>query len=219
MSVLDNLDNSSVLDDLNNSLNVIDDINSQQIYIASYSNETDVPVVTPVVPICFVSGSKVLTDNGLIEIQNINTNIHTIRNKKIIALTKTKLSQNYLVKVNKGSLYKNVPDMDTVMSPNHKIFYSGKMIEVKDIIGKMIGVSKISYNGEFLYNILLETHEKIIVNNLITETLSPNNIVSLIYRSCQNETEKNILFNELNEIIVKNDLDKFVKLSKKLSKK
>ena len=35
----------------------------------------------------------------------------------------------------------------------------------------------IQYTGEPLYNVLLETHDTMIVNNLVVETLNPKHIV------------------------------------------
>ena len=45
------------------------------------------------------------------------------------------------------------------------------------------GIYKVKYNGEVLYNVLLENkHDKMIVNNLICETLDPtNNIAEMHY--------------------------------------
>jgi hypothetical protein len=40
----------------------------------------------------------------------------------------------------------------------------------------------VDYSGETLYNVLVEEHDKMIVNNLICETLHPNNPVAKFYR-------------------------------------
>lgn len=211
MSVIDDLNISNVLDDLNNS-NVIDEINEPQLYMIPSTT----PDILPNAPICFVAGSKVCTDQGIIEIENINKYKHTIRNKKIVALTKTTLSQNYLIQIEKDALYKNAPNAITTISPNHKIFYSGKMIAAKDLVDKVKGVNKIKYNNEILYNILLENHDKMIVNNLISETLSPGNIVALIYTSKLNQKKKNNIIVELNKAIKKNDIKSFMRIGNKL---
>ena len=36
-------------------------------------------------------------------------------------------------------------------------------------------IYKIKYNGDILYNILMKNHSNISVNNMICETLKPNN--------------------------------------------
>ena len=58
-----------------------------------------------------------------------------------------------------------------------------------------------------------------IVNNLISETLSPNNIISLIYTSKLNQKQKNNIIVKLNEAIKKNDINSFIKIGNKLCKK
>ena len=175
-NVLDNLDRRNVLDQLDIP-NVLDELEISNGFDNYNIIADDLPMQeeTSYVPICFIAGSNVVTDQGIVEIQNINTSIHTIRKMKIVALTKTQLYDNYLVEINKSALYKNVPNKHTIISPNHKVFYLGNMICSKDLIGKVDGVHKTSYNNEILYNILLEKHDKMIVNNLITETLDPTN--------------------------------------------
>ena len=44
----------------------------------------------------------------------------------------------------------------------------------------------VNYNDEFLYNVLLEEPSKMIVNNLICETLHPDNLIAQIYRFLPN---------------------------------
>lgn len=172
--------------DVLNNLNNLDLLNEIDIMPSVSANTESIPIV----PICFVKGSKVLTDQGLIEIQNIDIHFHTIREKKIVAITKTKLSQDFLVQIKKHSLYKNVPNECTQMSPNHKLLYNSQMISAKDLIGKVIGIEAIPYNNETLYNVLLETHSKMIVNNLISETLDPMNIIGVLYNSALNPDKK-----------------------------
>jgi hypothetical protein len=211
MSALDDLNNSNVIDDLNNS-NGLDDLTEPQLFNVTPST----PFIPPTAPICFIAGSNVVTDQGIVEIQNVNESLHTIRGKKIVALTRTKLSQNYLVQIEKDSLYNNVPNKKTTMSPNHQIFYCGKMVAAKELLGEVEGVNKVEYDGEVLYNILLEKHDKMVVNNLISETLSPNNIIALIYNSKLGQEEKNRIIVELNEATKKNDVKSYIKLGKRL---
>ena len=51
----------------------------------------------------------------------------------------------------------------------NKVFYKGKMIEASKITKK-----RQKYNGELLYNVLMEEHNKMSVNNMIVETLDPS---------------------------------------------
>jgi len=51
----------------------------------------------------------------------------------------------------------------------------GEMIPADELLGKYKGVRSVPYNGETLYNILMAQHDVIIVNNLVCETLHPDN--------------------------------------------
>lgn len=42
-------------------------------------------------------------------------------------------------------------------------------------------IIKIKNNGRILYNILMEKHDKMMVNNLVAETLDPKNSVAKLY--------------------------------------
>jgi hypothetical protein len=73
------------------------------------------------------------------------------------------------------------------------------MTKPKSLIGQVNGVYNKKYNGEILYNVLLETHEKMIVNNLIVETLDPTNIVAQLYNGSLTETERNNTIIKINQ--------------------
>jgi hypothetical protein len=55
------------------------------------------------------------------------------------------------------------------------------MIKAKHLVELVENVSLVPYNGQPLYNILLEEHEKMQVNNLIVETLHPEHKVAKLY--------------------------------------
>ncbi len=171
--------------------------------------------ILPLVDICFLSGSNVKTDQGLVAIENIDKSIHTIRGNKIFCLTKTKILGKYLIKIKKGALGNNVPDKDTIISGNHKIFYKSVMIPAKKLVNIVNGVEKILYNNEILYNILLEKYDMMIVNNMIAETLHPKNIVSIINILKISENEKINIIKKLNKIIIENDFLKYKKVYQK----
>jgi len=150
--------------------------------------------------ICFPKGTPIVTDQGLIEIQKINPEKNTIRGKQIVTITETVTPDNYLVCFEKDSLGPNIPSQKTVMTKNHCIFYKGVMVKAEEFLNKFENIKKVKYNGEPLYNVLLKTHDKMMVNNLITETLSPKNRVARLYY-CLNlvkPEEKEILIQEFN---------------------
>jgi ornithine carbamoyltransferase len=53
--------------------------------------------------------------------------------------------------------------------------------EYTSIKGKFENVIKVKYTGEILYNVLMEEYSQMRVNNLICETLHPNNIIAKLY--------------------------------------
>ena len=152
----------------------------------------------PASAICFPAGTPILTDQGFVSIEQININKNTIRNKKIVAITKTTTIEKHIVCIEKDSFGPNIPSQKTFISRNHKVFYNKQMIKTKDLIGVVDGVNNKKYNGEILYNVLLNNHDKMIVNNLIVETLDPNNIVAKIYNGTLNEKDVNKVIENIN---------------------
>ena len=151
--------------------------------------------------VCFPAGTPIKCDQGLIDIEKINPDIHTVRGKKIVAITQTITPDKHIVCIEKNAFGKNIPSQQTIISKDHKIFYNGKLIKAKEFVGKIDGVTYISYNREILYNVLLEEHDKMVVNNLICETLHPDNGVAKLYRVLPtlSSEEQEELIMELNK--------------------
>ena len=158
--------------------------------------------------ICFPGETLITTNQGNVPIEQINPIIHTIRNKKIVAITKTTTPDKYLVCFEKDSLGKNIPSKTTIITENHRIFYRGKMLKAKLFIEKFVSVYKIEYTGEFLYNVLMEDDNKMMVNNLICETLSPTNSIAQIYKQLQtlSHSDQITLIKTYNEYVVENNI-------------
>ena len=135
----------------------------------------------PISNICFPKGTLITTNQGNIPIEKINPDIHTIRNKKIVAITQTITKDKYLVCFNKNVLGNNIPSQKTIVSNNHCILYKGHMVKAKNFIDKIENVKKVKYTGEILYNVLMEEADKMMVNNLICETLDPANGIAKLY--------------------------------------
>jgi hypothetical protein len=153
----------------------------------------------PVISICFPAGTPVVTDQGIIAIEKINSTKNTIRGKKIVAITKTVTIEDKIICIEKDALGSNIPSQNTLISRNHKLFYNKQMIKAKHLVGYVDGVFNKKYNGEILYNVLLETYEKMIVNNLIVETLDPKNIVAQLYNGNYTDEEKNSIIVNINQ--------------------
>jgi len=135
--------------------------------------------LTPVIAsnICFVAGTPVNTDDGPVAIENLGS--HTIRNKKIVGITRTLYSGTHLIRLDRHSIERNVPSQTTIVTPLHKIRYKHRMTCAGDI---PTGVS-IPYEGQLLYNVLLDHYGTMSVNGMIAETLHPNNIVARLHHT------------------------------------
>ncbi len=166
----------------------------------------------PPVPICFPKGTPVTTNQGLVAIEKLNTDIHTIRGKKIVAITQTRPLFTHIVSIEKDALGKNVPSATTQISKEHRVFYKGKMTRAVDLIGLCDRVVEIPYNRETLYNVLMEKHSHMMINNLVCETLNPDNIMAIICGGKYNSSEQKKICAELTNIIKENNIPAYSKL-------
>jgi hypothetical protein len=171
-----------------------------------YSYETFTNIISN---ICFPAGTPIVTNQGIIAINKINPKIHTIRNKKIVAITKTVSPDKYLVRFEKDALGPNLPSEATTMTKNHMLFYQGQMLKADNFLRThRETVSKVPYNGQVLYNVLLEEHDKMVVNNLICETLHPKNYVAKMYRIMKylNPKQRTEFIQKINKEIIRRDI-------------
>jgi uncharacterized delta-60 repeat protein len=130
-------------------------------------------------PICVPKGTPILTDQGLLPIEQIDTNKHTISNRPIVAITQTITPEKSLVCFEKNSLGINCPTKRTLMTPGHCVAYKGKLVQSKEFVGRIEGVYTVPYNGkDILYNVLMNGHSLMNVNGMILETLHPENKVA-----------------------------------------
>ena len=174
-----------------------------------YITRAPAPPAPPATNICFPAGTPIQTDQGIIAIDQLNPDIHTINKKSIVDITKTITYDNFLVCFKKNALGLAYPTSKTLMSKNHKVYYQGKMREAKTFIGHFEKVIKVKYTGEILYNVLMEKHSEMRINNLICETLNPNNIIAKLYtKKCKytNAVRDNIVV-LLKECLKKQDYE------------
>ena len=172
---------------------------------------TQIPIQPPAAPICFPKGTPVATDQGIIAIEQLNSDKHTIRGKEIVAITQSQPLQKHIVCFEKDSLSKNVPSQETLCSMEHKVFYKGEMMKARNIVDVCENVTFNPYNGETLYNVLLKKHDKMMINNLICETLHPKNIMAKI-STMKDIQKKNKAIQELTKIIKDNNVPEYQKL-------
>jgi hypothetical protein len=169
-------------------------------------------VTEAMVPICFPKGTPVTTNQGDIAIEKLNLDIHTIRGKKIVAITQSRPLHKYIISIEKDAFGKNVPSAPIQISKEHKVFYKGEMVKAKDLVEVCEGVTRIPYNGETLYNVLMEKHDKMMINNVICETLDPKNIMAKICCGKYNRVEQAKICKELNDIIKADNVSAYKKL-------
>ena len=140
-------------------------------------------IITPV-NTCFPAKTEIRTDQGIVHIEKLNPKIHTLNHgQKIVGITETIHRDSRLVCIEKCALGKNMPDKTTTISPNHRVLYKGKMVKSKDLIEAAVpNVRFVPYeNNESLYNVLLEKHGRMVVHNLICETLDPKSGVAKLH--------------------------------------
>ncbi len=130
-------------------------------------------------PICLVAGTPILTDQGIVPIEKIDTTKHTINNKRIVAVTKAISPEKHLVCFEANSMGINCPTQRTIMTPGHEVLHKSKLVQAKHFVGRVTGVHTMPYNGkDVLYNVLQEQHGLMRVNGMLLETLHPNNKVA-----------------------------------------
>ena len=197
----------SVTIDNNNNI-VVGGTSNTDYVLARYYNGLKQTDEIPVSNICFPAGTPIICNQGAIAIECLNPEIHTIRGKKIIGITKTVTQDKYLVCFEKSALQENIPSKKTIISKNHRIFYKGKMMQAKEFLNDFKNVKKVKYTGEVLYNVLMEEPDKMMVNNLICETLHPENSIAKLYKllSHLNVEEQNELIVKFNKYVIENNV-------------
>lgn len=137
---------------------------------------------------CFSKGTLILTDQGEVAIDKINPEYHTINQNKIQFVTRTQNIENYLISIEKDALGTNIPSKYTEITGNHLVFYN-KLTKAINLVNNTT-IKKIQYNGLPLYNILMEQHSIMSVNNMLCETLNPTNPIASLYYLMEKNPEK-----------------------------
>jgi len=141
--------------------------------------ESEVP--SPYAHLCFPMGTPVRTDQGDIPIHELIPNKHTIRGSPIVDVSHTRMRGNKMVQVAPHSLGHNYPEITTHLSPEHRIMVDGYMIQAKNLIGEFYGVKSAPYNGEVLYNVLMDKYTTMCVNGMNVETIDPGCAIAKLY--------------------------------------
>ena len=175
----------------------------------TYTYSANIPpgASIPISTICFVAGTPVLTDNyGYVPIDQLVQGKHTINNYKVLTVTESVTPEQHLSVIPAGSLCEGVPCADTLMSLNHSIKINGEWIK-SYYVAEKLGGTYVKYNGETLYNVLLGDTDgnpvagEMTVNNMLVETLDPDNIIAKVYLSGEeNRKELITALNNMKEL-------------------
>jgi len=133
--------------------------------------------------ICFPAGTPVQTDQGVVPIERLQSQKHTLAGQAIQHLTQTVTLDPYLICIEPHALDYQSPTAKTILTKDHRIFYKGQMVPAERLLRVSPQVTKVKYTGEVLYNVLLADHSTMRINNLVCETLHPDNAIAILYRN------------------------------------
>ena len=72
-------------------------------------------------------------------------------------------------------------------------------MKAKEFVGLNNGIYLKKYRGDILYNVLMEEHDKLVVNNLICETLHPKNKIAKLYKKYVSKTDTKIIHKNIKQ--------------------
>jgi hypothetical protein len=171
----------------------------------------------PMSNICFPSGTPIKTDQGIIPIDQLNPARHTIKKQAIQHITKTITQDKYLICFEKNVLGPNMPSARTLMSKDHKILFAGTYIPASQFLKLSDKIKKVPYTGENLYNVLLENYSNMQVNNLVCETLHPDNVIAKLYNNYKEAERPNLVY-QLNASLLERNALKYKDIVRKISR-
>ena len=128
--------------------------------------------------ICFYAGSMVLTDKGEKAIEEIDVEKDKINGREIEVWTKIKSIEKEIVVMNEGCLGDGIPNRETRITKQHKVYYEGVMEDAGELEKRIDGISLERYDGSYVYNIGTREYGVMIVNGMKAETLNPSSKIS-----------------------------------------
>jgi len=159
----------------------------------------------PTSNICFPIDTPINTDQGIIPIQAIHHINNTIAGKPIKHITMTTTIDPYLICFEPHSIGPNYPSKTTIMTKDHQIMFQGKLVPAYRFLDYSTKVKRVKYSGEILYNILMEEHGLVEVNNMLCETLHPENFIAKLYNSPHTQDYKNNIIDSMNKSLRNRD--------------
>ena len=131
----------------------------------------------PAIP-CFVKDTPVETDQGTVAIQDLRKNClkYSIGNQQIKGISKTMNESGEFVCIEQGAIAPNVPDKYTITTKSHLVQNAeGTLVKAKNLVNDST-ITLQNLGKQFVYNVLLENHSIIKINNMDCETLNPKNL-------------------------------------------
>jgi hypothetical protein len=133
-------------------------------------------------PICFYAGSKVMTDQGEVEIQNIVPQKNSINGALVRDITTVINTESTMTLIMKNALSLGMPYRHTCVTNNHMILYDEKFVKAKALVDGLRDHNKattVEYTGAPVYNVVMDEPSMMVVNGMTCETLHPRNIIYL----------------------------------------
>lgn len=162
---------------------------------------------------CFPRNTPILTDQGIVYIQNIRPGFHTIKRKEIIGISKSISNRQTLVCIEKHAFSYGLPSRTTYITHDHKLRngVNGRFIKAKHLLNSNRKIYETPYNGEILYNVIMNKHEQMNVNNMKCETLHPRNVIACVYSKYSNYTRsaQNEIITRINRAIRRKDANEY----------
>jgi hypothetical protein len=143
------------------------------------------------VVVCYLKGTKILTENGYINIEDLSVGDNVVTKGKIHDDAYLELNENYYVEpikwlgnfktsicnemylpicIKANALGDNSPSEDLYISPKHRIIIDGKMVCAKDMVNGTTIFQDNDFRSIHYYHLELNDHASIIANGVLSET-------------------------------------------------
>jgi hypothetical protein len=130
-------------------------------------------------PICFYAGSKVLTDQGEIEIQDIVPQKNSIDGALVRDITMVINTESTMTLIMENAISYGMPYRHTCVTNNHMILYDEKFVKAKSLVDGLRDHNRattVAYTGAPVYNVVMDEPSMMVVNGMTCETLHPRNL-------------------------------------------
>ena len=135
--------------------------------------------------VCFPGDTPVTTDQGEIKIKELVAGKHTIDGKRIKYITKVRNEDSTLTCIRRNAIDEGVPNRKTLITNEHPVEFHGEMVQAGELVDMVDGAFKVKYNGEPVYNVVMDKKDTMMVNGLRCETLDPKSRCLLAMMMCE----------------------------------